>query len=36
MTNIQQHGALLESWAANQAKDRSEQLDDLRRERKTA
>ncbi|KAF8131584.1 hypothetical protein EV363DRAFT_1431558 [Boletus edulis] len=29
-------GALLEAWATNQAKDRSEQLDDLRRERKEA
>ncbi|KAI9569475.1 hypothetical protein HD554DRAFT_2020544 [Boletus coccyginus] len=33
---MEKHGALLENWAANQAKDRSEQLDDLRRERKTA
>ncbi|KAG8219345.1 hypothetical protein J3R82DRAFT_228 [Butyriboletus roseoflavus] len=33
---MEKHGALLEVWAANQAKDRSEQLDDLRRERKEA
>jgi hypothetical protein len=31
---MEKHGALLEVWAATQAKDRSEQLDDLRRERK--
>jgi hypothetical protein len=30
------HGALLEAWATDQAKDRSEQLEDLRRERKEA
>ncbi|KAF9235124.1 hypothetical protein BU15DRAFT_65102 [Melanogaster broomeanus] len=34
--DMEKHGALLDSWAANQAKDRSEQLDDLRRERKEA
>ncbi|KIL00812.1 hypothetical protein PAXRUDRAFT_821269 [Paxillus rubicundulus Ve08.2h10] len=33
---METHGALLEGWAINQAKDRSEQLDDLRRERKEA
>ncbi|KIJ66489.1 hypothetical protein HYDPIDRAFT_129407 [Hydnomerulius pinastri MD-312] len=33
---MEMHGALLEAWAANQAKGRSEQLDDLRRERKEA
>ncbi|KAF9225272.1 hypothetical protein BS17DRAFT_872387 [Gyrodon lividus] len=33
---MEKHGALLEAWAANQARDRSDQLDDLRRERKEA
>ncbi|KAG9313900.1 hypothetical protein JVU11DRAFT_4672 [Chiua virens] len=36
VVQMEKHGAQLEAWAANQAKDRSEQLDDLRRERKEA